>query len=188
MLKLIKHHLVSIFTLALITLIFFTIYAAVQQGLRQSANDPQIQAAEDVSTELSAGAQPQNIVAGTNKADIATSPDAFIIIFDGSGQPVISSAQLNGSTPIPPAGTFAYTKQAGEDTFTWQPQSGLREATVMAYSSGSSPYFVLVGRSLKETDSRSNRELAIIIGAWLIAIAGYLGFAAAEHYLLKKTV
>jgi hypothetical protein len=186
MFKFIKAYIRSIFILGLVTLVFLTIYAAAQQNLRQSADDPQIQAAEDVSTRLFAGVPPQNMVSANNPMDISRSLSPFIVIFDGSGKPVISSAQLNGTTPVPPAGVFAYARQHGEDRFTWQPDSKVREAAVLIYSPSSTPYFVLVARSLREVENREERELAIAIGGWLIAIAGYLGFMGINNYLPKK--
>lgn len=59
------------------------IYTAVQQDLRQSANDPQIQMAEDTATKLAAGQQVQNVVPA-EKVDIATSLAPYIIVFDAS--------------------------------------------------------------------------------------------------------
>jgi len=58
----------------------------------------------------------------------------------------------------------------------------------LVYSSGSTPYFVLIARSLKETEIRENRELAVVFGGWLIAIAGCIGFVCIKRYLPTKTV
>jgi hypothetical protein len=44
-----------------LTIIFGTIYTIVQQNYRMSANDPQIQMAEDAANDLSNGVSPQTI-------------------------------------------------------------------------------------------------------------------------------
>lgn len=182
----IKVNIRHIFVFGVITLVFFTIYAAVQTDLRQSANDPQIQGAEDVATELSAGATPQDIVSPSNPIDMSKDLDPFIIIFNSSDQVAIASGQLNGTTPIPPAGSFAYAQKYGEDNFTWQPASNVREAAVLTYAPGNPAYFVLVARSIKEIEMRETTILAITAGAWLIAIAGYLALIMIEGYMAKQ--
>lgn len=59
------------------------VYASVQQSLRQGANDPQIQMAEDVATVLPAG-----------KVDLALSLAPFVIIYDSTQKVLASSAVL----------------------------------------------------------------------------------------------
>src|SRR4051812_9606841 len=78
-------------------------YGAVQQDLRQSANDPQIQMAEDIATKLTDGQSLQSVVPA-EKVDIAKSLAPYIIIFDGTGKPIASSAQLDGQIPTLPPG------------------------------------------------------------------------------------
>ncbi|HYT43890.1 MAG TPA: hypothetical protein VEP90_16240, partial [Methylomirabilota bacterium] len=52
-------------------------YTAIQQDLRQSADDPQIQMAEDTAAKLADGQQLQNVVP-PEKVDIATSLAPYI--------------------------------------------------------------------------------------------------------------
>ncbi len=47
-----------------LTAVALMVYAAVQQVYRSSANDPQIQMAEDTAARLAAGASPETVVAG----------------------------------------------------------------------------------------------------------------------------
>src|SRR5207249_4377544 len=72
---------------AIITLIFGVIYAETRQSLRQSANDPQIQMAEDAAVQLSADINP-NEVLPQGRVDLSTSLSPFIIVYDEAGQPV----------------------------------------------------------------------------------------------------
>jgi hypothetical protein len=131
------------------------VYLAVQQSLRISANDPQIQMAEDAVSALDAGTSVDSIVPGS-KVELSTSLAPFIIVFDDSGNVVGSSATLHGVTPNYPTGVLDYTRKNGEDRVTWQPENGIRMATVVArYNHG----FVMAGRSLREVEIRiSNLE------------------------------
>ena len=139
------------------------IYASVQQDLRQGANDPQIQMAQDLADSLQNGKNAQDVVG--QPVDLNKSLATFVIVFDDSGKPIASSAILDGRIPTPPAGVFTYTRQNTEDRFTWQPKPQVREAAVLMRFEGSKPGFVLVGRSLKEVEKRESRlELQIGVG------------------------
>jgi hypothetical protein len=127
------------------------VYLAVQQSLRISANDPQIQMAEDAAVALNGGANVQSILPPTAKVELSISLAPFIIVFDNSGNVLGSSAQLHGMTPSYPLGVLDYTRQNGEDRVTWQPENGVRMATVVVrYNQG----FVMAGRSLREIEIR----------------------------------
>ncbi len=142
------------------------IYAVVQQDLRQSADDPQIQMAEDAAAKLAGGQQAQSIVP-TEKVDIAKTLAPYIIVFDATGKPIASSAQLNGQTPTIPPGVFDYVRQHGEDRITWQPQPGVRSAVVVTQFQGQNSGFVLAGRSLREVEIREDDILHIVEVGWL---------------------
>jgi len=155
-------------------------YAIVQQDLRSSANDPQIQMAEDIAAQLAAGQPMQNLVP-TAQVDIAKSLATYIIVFDNTGTPLASSAQLNGQTPTLPTGVFDYTRQNGEDRLTWQPQAGVRSAIVVTQFKGSSSGFVLVGRSLREVELREDNIQNLVLFGWLSLLI--ISFAASALLL-----
>ncbi len=114
--EILKHWLlIAIVVTGLIGLV----YVAVQQDLRQGANDPQIQMAEDTAAKLANGQSVQNVVP-SEKVDIANSLAPYLIIFNANGIPIASSAQLDGQTPTIPSGVFDYVRQNGEDRFTWR--------------------------------------------------------------------
>lgn len=140
----------------------FIIYAIVQQDMRSNADDPQIQMAEDAASQLASGQQVQTVVSA-QKVDIATSLAPYIIVFDNTGKPVASSAQLNGQTPTIPSGVFDYVRQNGEDRITWQPQPGVRSAIVVTQFKGANPGFVVAGRSLREVENREDDALHTIL-------------------------
>jgi hypothetical protein len=132
-------------------------YLVVQQSLRMDANDPQIQMAEDAAVALNGGASVDSIVPAAT-VELATSLAHFIIVFDDSGTVLASSATLHGSVPVYPSGVLDYTRQHGEDRVTWQPENGVRMATVVVgYDKG----FVLAGRSLREVEKREDQVLQL---------------------------
>jgi len=138
---------------AALTAVFAFIYLSVQQDLRMGLNDPQIQMAEDAASNLNAGASVESVVP-TNKVDIAESLAPFVIIFDDSGKVLASSATLHGVIPAYPAGVLDYVRQKGQDRVTWQPEAGVRMATVVEpYKHG----FVMAGRSLIEVEKRESQ-------------------------------
>ena len=145
---------------------YFSMYAAVQQVLRQGADDPQIQMAEDAAVKLTNGQAVQNIVPA-EKVNIATSIAPYMIIFDANGIPIASSAQLNGQTTTIPSGVFDSVRKNGEDRITWQPQEGVRSAVVVTQFKGTSTGFVLAGRSLREIEKREDNILQLLNIGWI---------------------
>jgi len=143
------------------------LYAAVQQDLRQGANDPQIQMAEDAAAKLADGQSVQSVVP-SEKVDIAKSLAPYLIIFDANGNPIASSAQLDGQTPTVPSGVFDSVRQNGEDRITWQPQAGVRSAVVVTQFKGSTSGFVLAGRSLREVEKREDGLMQILVAGWVV--------------------
>src|SRR5438874_936628 len=107
------------------TLLVGLSYVSTQQSIRQAANDPQIQLAQDIAVALEKG-QPAEQFALASKTDMAKSLAPFVIIFDQNGQPIVSTVELDGSVPVPPAGVFDYTKKHTEDRISWQPKPGVR--------------------------------------------------------------
>ncbi len=155
------------------------IYLVVQQEYRLSANDPQIQLAEDAGIALSLGQHVADIVP-SHKVDITSSLAPYIMVFDNKGQPIASSGTFNNQLPVLPQGVFNYVDQNGEDRLTWQPVPGIRQAIVIAkYVTNQGTGYVAAGRSLREVEKReTDLEMQVGIGwiATLIAsfIATYL--------------
>jgi hypothetical protein len=142
------------------------VYWAVQQDLRMSANDPQIQLAEDTATQLNSGGK----LPVTAKINITQSLAPFLIIYDKQGNPILSQASLNGQTPLLPTGVLADTQKLGEDRLTWQPAHNVRIAAIITpYKNG----YVLAGRNLREIEKREDQltnEVGLSWGIGIIAI------------------
>ena len=160
------------------------IYLAVQTDLRIGANDPQIQFAEDAATALAQGKQPSDVVP-TATVDIASSLAPHLTVFDEQGRPLLSSARLEGSTPRPPPGVFAYARSHPDNRFTWQPQSGVRIAAVVKYHGGPKPGFVLAGRSLREVEKREDQLASVVALAWVLTLGGTLAAALLMGRLMR---
>ncbi len=111
--------------------------------------------AEDAAVLLSAGQTPQSVIP-TTIVDMSRRLVLYIIVFDDSGELIVSSVQLDGRTPAVPAGVFDYVREHGEDRFTWQPKEGVRSAAVVSRYTGERPGFVLAGRSLREVEKRED--------------------------------
>ncbi len=158
-------------------------YVLLQQQIRQASNDPQIQLAEDISTALSTKEDTVQI-ARLERIDIEKSLSPFVLSYDGAGEMVLATGQLDGKDPVVPQGVFAYTKEHGEDRFTWEPKKGVRIAAVMRHFTGRVDGYILAGRSLREVEKREDLLLQhFLIG--LIAVV-FATFPLAAMLSLKK--
>lgn len=152
-------------------LTFFT-YTAVQQDYRMSANDPQVQMAQDAASAWNNGASPSSLVL-PKKVDMGSSLAPFTIIVDKNGHVLASDGQLNGMTPLPPLSVFSGVAENGERRFTWQTDGGLRFAAVVEPTPNGA---VLTARSLKEAESRE-QILTWMAGLTLLGVVGVLVLA-----------
>lgn len=143
------------------------VYGAVQQDLRQSANDPQIQIAENAAVALAAG-QTSESVLPAERVDLGSNLAPFVIVYDQYGAVRASSATLSGVVPALPAGVLGDVAKHGENRITWQPSPHVRVAAVIVPYSGSQPGFVLAGRSLRLIEERED-DLLAVVGAGLAA-------------------
>ena len=151
--------------LTITTFVAGTGHVISQQVLRMSANDPQIQMAEDASQRLNSGEDAARVVPD-RRVDMSASLAPFVIVYDDAGRPVTSSGSLSGSTPAPPRGVFDYVRTHGEERVTWQPQPGVRIASVVVRTASG---FVVAGRNMREIEIRENNVLKLAFLGWLAA-------------------
>ncbi|HZK78375.1 MAG TPA: hypothetical protein VFC35_05655, partial [Gemmatimonadaceae bacterium] len=64
--------------------------------------------------------------------------------------------------------------ESGEARVTWQPEPGVRMATVVTRNPGSSGGFIVVGRSLLETESRIQQLGTLLFLGWGATLVGLL--------------
>jgi hypothetical protein len=153
---------------AVVTALCGLTYVSVQQSLRQAADDPQIQLAEDGSAALERGTSPAALTAGP-PVEFSTSLAPFVMVFDRAGRLVASSGSLHGQLPDFPLGVLQAAQGRGEARVTWQPAAGVRVAAVaVPYSGG----YVVSGRNLREVEAREGRIELLAGLAWLVAAAG----------------
>jgi hypothetical protein len=155
------------------------VYGVVQQDLRQGANDPQIEMAEDAAARLDGGAAPAAILP-TEPVELSSSLRPYVMVFDRSRELVASSATLNTQPPPFPPSVFDNLGGKGQDRITWQPAPGVRSATVVQSWRGG---FVVVGRSLRLVEERENQVLLLAALVWLTTL-GATALAAVVTALL----
>ncbi len=184
--RLVKRTLIHWIPLVVVvTLASSGIYGAVQQALRISANDPQIQMAEDAATALGGG-RPVEAVVPADKIDIASSLAPYLVVFDDSGRPVASSGMLHSQMPALGPGVFDYVRRNGENRITWQPEPGVRSATVITRVGGANPGFVMAGRSLREVESRIDNIGLLLAAGWLGTCVAVLVAVAAVEFVFGR--
>jgi hypothetical protein len=154
-----------------ITILCGMVYLTVQQSLRQSANDPQIQMAEDAAGALARGAAEETVLPAT-QVDIATSLSPFAIVFNTRGDVVAASGRLHGRNLQLPPGVLDRVRTLGENRVTLQPERSVRIASVIHYyEDGPRSGFVLAGRSLREIESREQQTQTFVAIAWVVSVA-----------------
>ena len=65
-------------------------------------------------------------------------------------------------------------KANGEERVTWQPEPGVRMATVVVRNPGPAGGFIVVGRSLSETESRIGQLGSLLFLGWAATLIGVL--------------
>ncbi|HUD02614.1 MAG TPA: hypothetical protein VMR46_01150 [Candidatus Paceibacterota bacterium] len=157
------------------------VYGAVQQNYRQSANDPQIQMAEDAAAQIVGGTSPSLAVpAGT--VDIGNSLAPWVAVYNGYGGIIGSNGSLSGEAPSLPQGVF----KTYENRFTWQPTPSVRQAVVLVYiPAPNGPLYVASGRSLREVEVRESALTLMVALAWAFTLACLLVASFAGWWLLR---
>jgi hypothetical protein len=149
-----------------ITALCAVAYLASQQTLRLTGNDPQLQMAQDAASRLTAG-EPVASVVPTGTVDVGRSLAPFTIVYDDQGNVLASTGLLRGQPPALPSSVLDFVRQNGEDRRSWQPEPAVRFATIVERVSGLHPGFVLVARSLRETEQRITVVEQLAILTWL---------------------
>jgi len=172
---------------AIITLACGIIYVTVQQNFRLSANDPQIQMAQDAAIAIDKGADPKEL-AGTNAAlELSQNLSPFLVVYDRSGNIIAGAATLNGKPLKIPQGVIDYILKNGRDAASWQPEPGVRQAMV-GFSTAKKDYIVVAGRSLAPTEERIGRLGEQVAFGWVLSVIGLLVVAFLQDMITKKPV
>jgi hypothetical protein len=164
------HALPMLTAMVVSTILFGTIYVVAQQLDRLSANDGPERLASQVAVEVQAG-QSTTLDAQPH-VDLAHSLAPFVVVEDASGKPIAGSGFLTGSLVSVPAGVLANAAKTGQDNVTWQPQPGLRFATVTLRAGDK---LVTAGQSLQPSERRSQTFQLLIGAGWLAAMLVLVG-------------
>jgi hypothetical protein len=147
------------------TILFGTIYVVAQQIDRLSANDVPLRLASQVAAELREG-QTTTLDAQPH-VDLARSLAAFVVVEDAQGSATDGSGFLRGNLVSLPTGVLANAAKTGEDNVTWQPQVGLRFATVTLKVGNQ---FVTSGQSLNPSEDRDGTIQLLVGFGWLVSM------------------
>ena len=159
---------------AAVTVLFGGGYVVAQQSVRHAADHPQIEMVRDAVAKLQAGASPSSVLPKT-AVDLARSKEPYLILTDEEGRVLASSATLDGTVVVPPAGVFDFVRAHGEDVVTWQPAPAVRSAiAVDSWEHG----FVVAGRSLEDTENVESSLLDWTMIGWLVSMLVLGGSAA----------
>ena len=149
------------------TVLAGTLYVVAQQQLRSDANDPQVQMAEDAATQGVTVA-----AAGLPAVDVKRSLAPWLIVYGPDRKAVGGSARLNGRLPDYPVSAFDNAPPGGRDMITWQPEPGVRAATVIVGFKGG---WIVAGRSLRLVEERENSVGQLSLLGWLLAMVASAG-------------
>jgi hypothetical protein len=158
------------------------VYLAVQQVYRHLANDPQVQMAEDTANAFAQGGSLQTLLPAQN-VDIARSLAPFMMLFDKNGEVLAASGQLHGQALPIPAGVLDAAKASGENRVTLQPEPGVRIAAVIVPAGDAG--FVLAGRSLRESENRTDQALTIVAAALVVTLIASLAAVIFFEFVVK---
>jgi hypothetical protein len=166
----------------IVTGIFMTIYATVQQAHRSAANDPQLQLARDIEARINSGKYFGHLLPD-DTIDLSSSLATFVTLYNSNGAPIESTGVLDGKFPQLPSGVFDFAKTNKEDVVTWEPKEGVRIATVLESTKNG---FVAVGRSLTEVEIRESSLIKMVAIGWLACMGVILAHWVIQLWFTKK--
>jgi hypothetical protein len=172
-----------------ITFVCVLVYFVDQQHWRLGANYPQIAMADRIAAVVGSG-QPVTGLLGPT-VDLTSDQSTWVMIFDAQQKLNVANVTLNGIDPALPAGVLNDAVKSGESRITWQPMTGVRQAIVVKYfhDTNDNPGWVVVGRSLTEIETRTDKlglEVLLAYGAGLLGSFAVVAFTSWSRRQLKK--
>jgi hypothetical protein len=162
----------------IVTLIFGSVYGALQQLGRRSAN---------AAPAAAGAAEVQQIGSERFTAPrLELTPDTgvFVIVYGPDNAPVSGTVTLHGSLPVLPPGVLQSARDLGSDAVTWQPEPGLRMAVVARSAAGK---VVVAGQSLTPYEDRDRIVQLFLAAGWLGSIVFLAaGYGATEFYRRRR--
>lgn len=142
------------------------------QVLRQQADEPQVQLAEDAARRLAGGSDALAVVPPGAPVEIEASLAPWLAIYDARGAPLSGNGRYQGNAPMLPGGAFEFARSHHGHRLSWQPRPGVRQALVIVPVRNAG--FVVAGRSLRVIEQRKLQVLQLMAVVWAIGLAGLL--------------
>lgn len=164
-------------------------YVGAQQVLRQSANDPQAIIISNIKSKVFQGEDPRKLVP-MEKIDISNDLSTFVQIYDSNFNLVSGNAYIGVQNNIPkvPEGVLKkamIVDSDGRSNVTWEPESGIRIATVGEWSTDK--WFIVSGRNIWEVEKRiETLTLQYAIGFVGAVVLDLIVVALLERLLSEK--
>ena len=170
-----------VLSVLILTSIFSTMYALVQQQGRMQANDTPTLLATQVAKQLDAGLGLSSVNMGAT--DLANKPVPFVIVYDKQGKAVGGSGYLDKKLAVAPKSMLQHAKINRNNVVTWQPKAGVRIASVTV---AAKDYYVLGGQSLKSTEDHATQLLKLTILGYGISLVLLLGYVCLSRFVGDK--
>jgi hypothetical protein len=177
----------NIFTIWIIIIFLVTFtsiltYLAAQQVTRLGANEQPAQLAVETSINLKSGQSIKDAIP-SEVIDISKSLRAFVMIYDKNKILVASSGMLGKDEPVYPKGVLDNLDKIGSERVTWQPQAGLRFATVALKTDNN---YIVAAYSLLERENLIDVIGELILAAWLACIIFSSIALGIVYFFIKK--
>lgn len=158
------------------------VYVVAQQSIRLSANGRPVQYATEMSVKLQSGVSASKAIP-IDKEDITQSLNTFVMVCDNNKHLIATSGLMGSTMPSYPSEVLGYVNQKGEDRVTWQPQQGLRFASVaIKYNGG----YVVAACSLKEPEKLIDTVGRLVLVSWIACAVLSAIIFAILHVIFKK--
>lgn len=157
-----------------VTLTALTCFLIAYHNIRQAANDSPRMVAEEIAEKLAGGESPYKNWLGVGKiVELSLDSRTYYIIYNSNKQIATTSAMLNGQQPNLPIGVLEAAEEKGENSVTWEPIKGVREAIVVKpYKASSQSGYVVAGRSLARAEEIIRAVGTYIFVGWAFIFSG----------------
>ena len=143
------------------------ILLVIHQQIRQNATDVLYVSGEAM---VNIVKTQDNLVVNGKMTDLASYPQVYIMTFNQNKTLVSSTTTHNGKPVVFPTGVFDQVSNTPY-SLNWAPEKKLRQA-VLIYKTNKPAGYVVMGRSLKVYEERSEQVVKTILPFWLLLSIG----------------
>lgn len=162
-----------------ITLLSALIYFSSQQVIRLSANEMPSLSVDTALARISIGQQLGTILPNI-PIELSKPFGFFFSAYNEQKVLTIAQTTVHGAPVSVPSGVLDYAKSHGKDRVTWQPETGIRLATVVVYEPRTKTYLV-AGRDLTDYEHRIQTLGLQILFGWGITMIATFGAVVLTH-------